>query len=41
MSLKAGEIILSGSLSVMFPIQSGDSLEMEIEGVGKTMCHFD
>jgi 2-oxopent-4-enoate/cis-2-oxohex-4-enoate hydratase len=41
MSLKAGEIILSGSLSVMFPIQSGDSLEMEIEGIGKTMCHFD
>jgi 2-oxopent-4-enoate/cis-2-oxohex-4-enoate hydratase len=41
MSLKAGEIILSGSLSVMFPIQSGDSLEMEIEGVGKTMCYFD
>lgn len=41
MSLKTGEIILSGSLSVMFPIQSGDSLEMEIEGVGKTMCHFD
>ena len=41
MSLKAGEIILSGSLSVMFPIQSGDSLEMEIAGAGKTMCHFD
>ena len=41
MNLKAGEIILSGSLSVMFPIKSGDNLEIEIEGMGKTVCHFD
>ncbi|MDC1312345.1 fumarylacetoacetate hydrolase family protein, partial [Burkholderiales bacterium] len=41
MSLKAGEIILSGSLSIMFPIESGDTLEMEIGGIGKTTCRFD
>ncbi|MDA0237117.1 MAG: fumarylacetoacetate hydrolase family protein [Proteobacteria bacterium] len=41
MGLKAGEIILSGSLSIMFPIHSGDTLEMEIAGIGKTICHFD
>jgi 2-oxopent-4-enoate/cis-2-oxohex-4-enoate hydratase len=41
MSLKAGEVILSGSLSIMFPIQSGDNLEMEIEGIGKTTCQFN
>ena len=41
MSLKAGEVILSGSLSIMFPIQSGDTLEMEIEGIGKTTCQFN
>ena len=41
MSLKAGEVILSGSLSIMFPIQSGDNLAMEIEGIGKTTCQFN
>ena len=41
MSLKAGEIILSGSLSIMCPIESGDTLEMEIGGIGKAMCQFD
>ena len=41
MSLKAGEVILSGSLSIMFPIQSGDTLEMEIEGIGKTTYQFN
>ncbi len=40
-TLKAGEIILSGSLSIMFPIESGDRLEMEIGGIGKTTCQFD
>jgi 2-oxopent-4-enoate/cis-2-oxohex-4-enoate hydratase len=41
MSLRAGEVILSGSLSIMFPIQSGDKLEMEIGGIGKAACQFD
>ncbi len=41
MSLKAGEVILSGSLSIMFPIRHGDKLDMEIGGLGKTACRFD
>ena len=41
MSLRAGEVILSGSLSIMFPIQSGDKLEMEIGGIGRAACQFD
>ena len=41
MNLRAGEVILSGSLSIMFPIQSGDKLEMEIGGIGRAACQFD
>ncbi len=39
-SLKSGEVILSGSLSLMFPIQSGDELSMEIDGLGQAKCYF-
>jgi 2-oxopent-4-enoate/cis-2-oxohex-4-enoate hydratase len=39
-SLKAGEVILSGSLSIMFPIQPGDSLRMRLGGIGSVSCRF-
>jgi 2-keto-4-pentenoate hydratase len=38
--LKSGEVILSGSLSIMFPIQAGDSLRMRLGGVGSVACRF-
>lgn len=39
-TLKAGELILSGSLSVLFPIQKGDVLRMSLGGVGSASCRF-
>lgn len=38
--LKAGEVILSGSLSIMFPIQAGDVLRMSLNGIGSVSCRF-
>jgi 2-oxopent-4-enoate/cis-2-oxohex-4-enoate hydratase len=38
--LKAGEVILSGSLSIMFPITAGDVLRMSLNGVGSVSCRF-
>jgi 2-oxopent-4-enoate/cis-2-oxohex-4-enoate hydratase len=38
MSLKAGEVILSGALSAMVPIAQGDLFEMTLDGVGS--CQF-
>ena len=38
--LKAGEVILSGSLSIMFPIQAGDSLRMSLGGSAAVACRF-
>jgi len=38
--LKTGEVILSGSLSIMFPIQAGDSLRMQLGGIGSVICRF-
>ncbi len=38
--LKAGEVILSGSLSIMFPINAGDVLRMSLGGVGSVSCRF-
>lgn len=37
-SLKAGEIILSGALGPMVPIQPGDDLDAEIKGLGRVSC---
>lgn len=39
-ALKAGEVILSGSLSLMFPISPGDVLRMSLNGVGSVSCRF-
>ena len=39
-ALKAGEVILSGSLSIMFPIQAGDVLRMSLNGIGNVSCRF-
>jgi len=39
-SLKAGDIILSGSLAAMIPCQKGDDMTMEIEGIGKASYRF-
>nr|WP_157267081.1 fumarylacetoacetate hydrolase family protein [Azohydromonas aeria] len=38
--LKAGEVILAGSLSIMFPIAAGDHLRMTLGGVGSASCRF-
>jgi 2-oxopent-4-enoate/cis-2-oxohex-4-enoate hydratase len=39
--LKAGEVILSGSLSIMFPINAGDVLRMSLNGIGGVSCRFN
>ncbi len=39
-ALKSGEVILSGSLSIMFPIQAGDVLRMSLNGIGNASCRF-
>lgn len=39
-SLKAGELILTGSLSIMFPVAAGDVLRMSLGGVGSASCRF-
>ncbi|WP_267929697.1 fumarylacetoacetate hydrolase family protein [Paraburkholderia sp. ZP32-5] len=38
--LKAGEVILSGSLSIMFPVAAGDSISMTISGLGTCRARF-
>lgn len=40
-SLKAGEIILSGALSGMVPVQAGDHLHMTLNGVGDCSVRFE
>jgi len=40
MELKAGEIILSGSLVPLQGIEAGDSMHMEIGGIGQTSVRF-
>lgn len=37
---KAGDIILSGSLVPLEPVKAGDSLRMELAGVGSAEVHF-
>lgn len=41
MSLKAGEIILSGALSAMVPVAAGDQLRMSLAGIGSCSVRFD
>ncbi|MBI4984084.1 MAG: 2-oxopent-4-enoate hydratase [Rhodocyclales bacterium] len=38
--LKAGEVILSGSLAAMFPVQAGDNLRVTIGGIGGCSVRF-
>ncbi|AYC31301.1 2-oxopent-4-enoate hydratase [Pseudomonas cavernae] len=40
MSLKAGEVILSGSLGPMIPVGAGDNLRVSIGGVGSCSVRF-
>ena len=39
-TLKAGEVILSGSLAAMIPCQHDDDMQMEIEGIGQARYRF-
>jgi len=41
MSLKAGEVILSGSLATMVPLKTGDNLRVTIGGIGSCSVRFD
>jgi 2-oxopent-4-enoate/cis-2-oxohex-4-enoate hydratase len=38
--LKAGEVILSGSLAIMVPVVAGDSLRVSIGGIGGCSVRF-
>ena len=38
--LKAGEVILSGALGAMVPVQSGDNLRVTIGGIGTCAVRF-
>ncbi len=38
--LKAGELILSGSLAAMVPVRRGDRFRMQIGGIGDCSCSF-
>lgn len=40
MELKAGEVILSGSLVPLQPVTAGDSMHLEIGGIGRTSVRF-
>ena len=40
MTLKAGEVILSGSLAAMLPVQAGDNLRMSLGGIGSASVRF-
>ncbi|ACO77108.1 4-oxo-4-pentenoate hydratase, XylJ [Azotobacter vinelandii CA] len=40
MPLKAGEVILSGSLSTMLPVKAGDNLRIGIGGIGSAGVRF-
>jgi 2-oxopent-4-enoate/cis-2-oxohex-4-enoate hydratase len=39
-SLKAGEVILSGSLGTMVPVKAGDNLHVSIGGIGQCSARF-
>ncbi|MEZ5658174.1 MAG: 2-oxopent-4-enoate hydratase [Burkholderiaceae bacterium] len=40
MSLKAGEVVLSGSLAAMIPVTAGDALRVTIGGIGGCSVRF-
>ena len=40
-ALKAGEVILSGSLAAMIPVQRGDRFRMQIGGIGDCSVRFE
>ena len=40
MGLKAGEVVLSGSLGIMVPVRAGDSLRVTIGGIGGCSVRF-
>lgn len=40
MPLKAGEVILSGSLGALIPVTAGDSLQLSIGGIGSASVRF-
>lgn len=40
MGLKAGEVILSGSLAAMVPVRAGDNLRMTLGGIGSASVRF-
>ena len=40
-ALKAGEVILSGSLAAMIPVQRGDRFRMQIGGIGECNVRFE
>lgn len=37
---KAGEVILSGSLAPLIPVLAGDTMRLEIDGIGGCSCRF-
>lgn len=39
--LVAGEIVLSGALGPMIPVEAGDALELSIGGLGSASCWFE
>jgi 2-oxopent-4-enoate/cis-2-oxohex-4-enoate hydratase len=38
--LQAGEVILSGSLAPLIPVEPGDSMHMRIGGIGSAAVRF-
>ena len=38
--LKEGEVVLSGSWVPLEPVVAGDSMSLEIEGIGTASVHF-
>lgn len=41
LGLKAGEVILSGALSALVPVQAGDHMRMRIGGIGSVAVRFN